>query len=106
MEHRLLPAARERLTEIWEYTDEKWGEEQADAYLTGFFAHLDDISFKPHKWKRLKTKEHGAVYFSKYEHHFVFFRQISCGALGVITILHESMNLPDRVTEAFDINER
>ena len=30
MAAEIYPAARERLLQIWDYTERKWGEEQAD----------------------------------------------------------------------------
>ena len=105
MLHKILPSARERLIEIWEYTEKKWGEEQADVYITGFFDRLDEIAQEPHLWKVVRNSELPDVFFSKYEHHFFFFRQLAGGSLGVITILHESMNLPDRLKEDAAQNE-
>jgi plasmid stabilization system protein ParE len=32
MRHKIYPAARHRIIEIWHYTDKNWGEKQADKY--------------------------------------------------------------------------
>jgi plasmid stabilization system protein ParE len=33
IEVRILPLARERLLEIWDYTSKKWDDDQADSYV-------------------------------------------------------------------------
>jgi len=40
-----------------------------------------------------------SAYFSRYEHHYVFFRELKNGDLGIMSILHERMNLPVRLKE-------
>lgn len=40
-----------------------------------------------------------SAYFGRYEHHYVFFRELKNGDLGVMSILHERMNLPVRLKE-------
>ncbi|MDF1812377.1 MAG: type II toxin-antitoxin system RelE/ParE family toxin [Verrucomicrobiales bacterium] len=105
MPHKILPAARERLIEIWEYTEKEWGDEQADVYITGLFDRLDKITQTPHLWKPVEHSDLRGVFFAKYEHHFVFFRKLSDTSLGVITILHESMNLPDRLDDDVTRND-
>jgi hypothetical protein len=33
------------------------------------------------------------------QHHYIFFRELSQGILGVISILHENMDIPSRLKE-------
>ncbi len=37
------------------------------------------------------------VWFLRHRHHFVFFRGLSGGSIGVISILHDNMDLPARL---------
>jgi len=39
------------------------------------------------------------VYLSRYEKHHLFFRVLSGGVLGIMSILHESRDLPVRLRE-------
>lgn len=39
------------------------------------------------------------AYFCRYEHHYIFFRELETGDIGVMSILHERMNLPVRLRE-------
>jgi plasmid stabilization system protein ParE len=105
MTHRIYPSAKERILEIWEYTEEKWGEEQADRYITGLFAELDEISSARFRWKPVREQGFESVYVARYRHHFIFFRELTGGVLGVISILHEVMDLPNRLHEEVKRNE-
>jgi toxin ParE1/3/4 len=102
MKVRILPVAQERLLDIWDYTVEKWGEEQADGDVAGLVGHLHSIAAERMLWRPVKEHRMSAVYFVKYRHHYVFFREFS-GFIGVISILHESMDIPNRLRE--DIEE-
>lgn len=98
MKVRILPAARRRLLEIWDYTAKTWGIGQADRYLAGLDKHLSGLLADRTKWRVPLTRIPG-VRFSRYEHHYVFFRELGSGDIGVITILHERMDLPRRFRE-------
>jgi plasmid stabilization system protein ParE len=98
MGHKIYATARRRLIEIWEYTDRNWGVEQADHYIEGLFEELDLIAKRPHRWKPVQQLGFKGVFFAKYRHHFIFFRDID-GQLGVITVLHESMDIPNRLLD-------
>jgi plasmid stabilization system protein ParE len=45
------------------------------------------------------------VWFVRHEHHYVFFRELSGGVVGVITVLHERMDLPARIKEVCSRSE-
>lgn len=98
MKVRILPAARRRLLEIWGYTARTWGIEQADRYLAGLDSHLSRLLADRAKW-RVPMASIPGVHFSRYEHHYIFFRELSSGEIGIITILHEKMDLPRRFRE-------
>jgi len=99
MDVRILPAANERILEIWDYTERNWGEEQADYYVRGLVDAVGQIQKNRHLWKPVLDEAMIGIFFFRYEHHFVFFREISIGALGVISILHETMDIPSRLKE-------
>ena len=98
MEYRIHPSARRRLVEIWDYTEETWGAEQADRYVEGLFAELDLIAQNRRRWRPVGEEGFEGVFFAKYRHHFIFFRDLG-SELGVVTVLHESMDLPNRLRE-------
>lgn len=99
MTHKIYPSARERILQIWEYTEHTWGEEQADVYVNGLFSELDEVVGSSNLWRPVKEEGFEGVYFTKYRHHFIFFRKLPGGELGVITVLHENMDIPDHLKE-------
>jgi toxin ParE1/3/4 len=42
-------------------------------------------------------------YFFRYERHFVYWRRLSDGDVGIVTILHERMHQIDRLREDFGL---
>jgi len=102
----IFAPARERLLEIWDYTERTWGAGQADIYLRGLAAAMEKTQKTRHLWRPVEDEALAGVYYFRYRHHLVFFRELSGQTLGVITILHESMDLPSRLREAFDEESR
>ena len=99
MQVDILPSARIRLMEIWDYTAVTWGEKQADRYLKGLKDKLDEITVYPELWRSLRRKEFQDIYFVRYRHHYLFFRQLEKDVLGLISVLHENMEIPHRLKE-------
>jgi toxin ParE1/3/4 len=94
----IYKAAQLRLGKIWDHTAEKWGEEQADLYVRALGASIQAIPTCRHSWRSLKDKRLPDVFFVRSRHHFIFFREIQ-KQIAVISILHENMDLPDRLLE-------
>ncbi|WHO76809.1 type II toxin-antitoxin system RelE/ParE family toxin [Rhizobium sp. BT03] len=90
---------------IWRDTREAWGETQADTYILGLHAYLQRLCGDRLIWRHLPQRLavpadiQRSAYFGRYEHHYVFFRELENGDLGVMSILHERMNLPVRLKE-------
>ena len=88
--------------------DKTWrgtGEKQAVTYITGLHTRLQRLCEERVIWRKLPQRlavpadvKHEA-YFSRCEHHYVFFRELGNGDLGVMSILHECMDLPVRLAE-------
>jgi len=96
---KILPAARARILEIWDYTEKKWGEGQADGYVRGLVDGINCLPDKRRHWKPVRDKVLTDLFFFRYRHHYIFFRELSHATLGVISILHENMDLPSRLKE-------
>lgn len=99
MAAKIYPAAKERILEIWDYTEEKWGEKQADAYVRGLVADIEKVANQRHRWRPVPDAAMAGVYYCRYRHHYVFFRELSKKHLGVISVLHENMDLPARLRQ-------
>ncbi len=99
MATRILPAARARLIEIWSYTEARWDDTQADRYVNDLVAAIERHGTDFNRWRSLKDVELPGVFVLRHASHFIFFRNLGEGDIGVISILHESMDLPARLRE-------
>lgn len=91
----LLTEALADLEEIWLYTFETWSLEQADRYYDLIIKEIDFLSKKPKTGKNLNELRTG-YYSSKVKSHFIFYK-FSSTELEVVRILHESMDIPNRL---------
>ena len=99
MRHKIYPAARRRIIEIQQYTDKTWGERQADRYVRGLYNTIEEAANSKHLWRKVEHKEVKGIFFVRYQHHYIFFRELSEGVLGVVDVLHERMDIPNRLKD-------
>jgi toxin ParE1/3/4 len=97
----IYKAARQRLGEIWDYTVEKWDEEEADRYLQKLNGCIQSLQNQRHTWRRVRDRRLPDVFFARCEHHVIFFREVG-GQIAVISILHENMDMLVRLREDSD----
>lgn len=85
------------LEEIWLYTFEKWSIDQADRYYNLI---LDEIQFICKNVNVGKTMEHVRKGYraSKVKSHLIFYR-IQNNTVEVIRILHEQMDIENRLND-------
>jgi len=105
MRHRIYPHAQRAIKEIWKYTDRRWGEDQANAYVRGLYQVFENVANNPTIWHPVKHADLPGIYFIRYEHHYLFFREFSDGRLGVISVLHENMDIPGRLRDDQDASD-
>lgn len=105
MPAKIFPAASERLLEIWDYTERAWGDEQADAYVRGLVEAAENAASQHHLWRPVPDEDLPGIFFMRYSHHYLFFRQLSATTIGIISVLHENMDLPSRLTEDVERDE-
>lgn len=97
----LQEAASHRLDEIYRYTRDRWGAEQAESYITGLFETFDQINSHNIMSRPIPADFGVQGYFVRYQRHFVYWRRLSNGDIGIVTILHERMHQMDRFREDF-----
>lgn len=78
-----------------------WGKQQADRYITGLFDAFDGIADHRMPSRPIPAEFGIEGYFFRYEHHFVYWRCLSNGDIGVVTILHERMHQVDHFRDDF-----
>lgn len=96
-------AAAFRLDEVYRYTRDRWGEAQAARYIDGLFdifARLETDSVL----SRPIPAEFGIDgYCSRYKSHVIYWRRLSDGSIGIVTVLHVRMHQIERFRETFDL---
>lgn len=98
---RVREAASLRLDDIYRYTRDRWGGAQADRHITGMFEAFERIETHGVASRPIPA-EFGVEGFSfRYERHFVYWRRLSDGDIGIVAILHERMHQIDRFKEDF-----
>ncbi|MFK7799413.1 MAG: type II toxin-antitoxin system RelE/ParE family toxin [Aureispira sp.] len=96
--YRLTQKAVEDLNGIWEYTFDNWSEVQADKYYNLLIDSFQNIANNPNLGKHY-DKISFELFGLKINRHIVFYR-ISIGqAVEIIRILHERMDLKNRIIE-------
>lgn len=98
---RIQEAASHRLDDIYRYTRDQWGSEQADRYIKGLFEAFGKIESHGVASRPIPAEFGLDGYFFKYERHFVYWRRLGNGDIGIVTILHERMHRIDRFREDF-----
>lgn len=100
---RVQEAASHRLDEIYRYTRERWGAEQADRYITSLFEAFARIETHGVASKPVPAAFGVDGYFFRHERHVVYWRRLDNGDVGIVTILHERMHQIDRFREDFGL---
>ena len=96
---KFFPKAEAWLIGIWDYTLEKWGEAQADENVSELVAEIGIAARRRSRWRPVTDRALRGVWCFRHRHYFVFFRELSEGGIGVITVLHGSMDIPARLKE-------
>jgi len=98
---RVQESASWRLDEIYRYTRDRWGEAQANSYITGLFEAFERIDAHGVASKPVPAAFGVEGFFFRYERHFVYWQHLSNGDIGIVTILHERMHQLERFREDF-----
>ncbi len=94
----LRQEAIDDLNDIWDYTFEKWSEKQADKYYATIKIACNGIGENPNIGKEYDGISKNLFGF-KSEKHIIFYQIISSKRIEVIRILHERMDLKNRIIE-------
>ena len=86
------------LANIWDYTLEKWSEQQADIYYQNLIESFEEITQKPFLGKNYEGITSGLLGL-KVKKHIIFYREISKDEIEITRILHGSMDLKRRIRE-------
>jgi toxin ParE1/3/4 len=93
---RIQRGAGHRLDNIYVYTRDQWGEEQAARYIEGLFGQFSAIANREIPWRAIPPEFGVDGFVCRYEHHFIYWKLLADGAVGIVTILHERMHQIER----------
>lgn len=94
----LTAKAVEDLTNIWNYTFDKWSERQADIYYEMLVSICQYLADNPAFGKNYDEVA-ADLYGFRAGKHVIFYRIIAPSEIEVIRILHGSMDLKNRIRE-------
>ena len=98
--YRLTPTANEHLDQINDYTAERWGEDQAAAYMHALFTEFDRIAAREVLSTELAIHTVPQGYRRKLRSHVIYWRWADDGEIEIIAVLHGRMDQYARLTEA------
>ena len=98
---RVQESASWRLDEIYRYTRDRWGEARARSYITGLFEAFERIELHGVASRPIPAEVGVEGFYFRYERHFAYWRRLSDGDIGIVTILHERMHQIARFREDF-----
>jgi toxin ParE1/3/4 len=97
--YRVQPGAGDRLDEIFVYTRDRWGEAQAERYITGLFARLAAIAAREFPWRAIPAEFGVRGFFCRYEQHVIDWKVLADDTVGIVTLLHERMHQIERLKD-------
>ena len=96
--YNLTNKAVEDMTRIWDYTFDKWSEQQADKYYEVLLEGCQDIANNPDLGRNYASVKN-ELFGLKINRHIIFYRKFNDKPTEITRILHERMDLKNRMTE-------
>ena len=98
MSYKISHKAYEDIENIWLYTFENWSLEQADRYINLLFDEIEYLADNPNSGKDFNHVRKN-YRCSKVKSHLIFYRLDKQSYIEVIRILHQRMNIENRLKE-------
>lgn len=106
--YRFSPLAEVQLDALWGYGYRRFGEQQADNYLDGLFSAIADVAATGH-YLGLRPSlvppdiisdiTSFPIHYIRYLQEYIYLRALTDKTLGVICILGDRMDTPNRLKE-------
>lgn len=96
--YQLMNKAVDDLTRIWNYTFDNWSENQADKYYHLLLEACNEVACNPESGKNYPVVTENLLGF-KAGSHIIFYRKMEENEVEIIRILHEQMDLKNRIKE-------
>ena len=96
--YKLTIKAVDDLSNIWNYTLEKWSEKQADKYYNMLVDSFNEIARNPKLGKNYSDIIENILGI-RAGRHIIFYRKTQDYEIEITRILHEQMDLKNRIKE-------
>ena len=96
--YNLTNKAIEDLAKIWNYTFEQWSEQQADNYYEVLISNCEEIANNSKLGKNYDGVTPNLLGL-RINRHIIFYRKIEESEVEITRILHERMDLKNRILE-------
>jgi len=97
--YKLTKKAVEDITNIWNYTFDKWSEKQADTYYEILIKNCQNIADDPNIGKKYNGVNVELLGL-KVNRHIIFYRPLSDQTIEITRILHGRIDLKTRSNES------
>lgn len=97
--YRLTNKAVEDLADIWNYTFDEWSERQADDYYNMLISSCQKIANNSQLFGKRYDEIFDGLRGFRAGKHFLFYRILDSSDIEIIRILHERMDLRNRMNE-------
>lgn len=98
MTYKLSRKSREDLHSIWLYTFENWSLEQADIYIRLIRTEIENLAERPARGREVVYAS-SKYRRSRVKSHFIYYRETSTSEIEVIRILHQKMDIENRLSD-------
>lgn len=99
---RVQDLAGRQLDEIYAYSENRWGEAQARAYIRGLFERFEAIAARRVPWRAIPATLGVDGWFCRYQKHFIYWKVLANGDVGIAAILHERMHQGEQLRGLVD----
>lgn len=98
MKFSISEKANEDIEKIWLYTFENWSIEQADRYYNLILDEIECIAANFESGKSIDSIKKG-YHVSRVKSHLIFYRQAIGNVVEIIRVLHQSMDIENRLED-------
>ena len=102
-DYQLWQPAKDRLEDIYLYSKQAWGKQQAEVYVASLFARFEEIAQGTAQSRLVPAEFQADLFFTPCQKHFIYWKRLSDGSIGIVTILHQSMHQIERFKEDFSL---
>lgn len=96
--YKFTNKAVDDLAQIWNYTLDKWSEDQADRYYNMLIENCKEVAINPDLGKNYQGVLQNLLCF-KAGRHIIFYRLLGDNDIEIIRIIHEQMDIESRIKE-------